>query len=271
MSFAGNPAGGNNQNQPTSKANFDTTSGGGNNRDPWNNKVPQQQTKTITDQNADPNADPNNQNDDGIDDELIAKIWDKVENTTGNQTTQTTQQTQQTTQQTQVDPQKQMTDYLAKVGLTPVTIDDADKEKIQAGDFTPLLDKLNAQIVQAHVKALSGAKELSDRAIADASKNVKDQAIAHMLGQQNLAAMHQALPFTKDKAIAPVAQSVMQKFLDRGFNTEKAVKGVEAYFQNISSRVNGGNTSRNQNYSSGVNSEQQKENNWLDVLSPRQG
>ena len=263
MSFAGNPF---KQQTQDSKPNFDHTSGGAGNRDAWNNPIRDDRTDKTGDTTGTDGKKTNASGDNaGVDDDVIANIWDKVENKDNKDNNQQ-QQTQQVQQQ-QVDPAAQMQQYLSKVGLTGIELTTEEKEAATNGDFGPMLAKLNQQIVNAHVKGLSGSKELIDKAVKDAVATVRDQAVSHYMGQHNITELNRALPWTKEKSIAPVAASVMQKFLDRGWDTERAVKGVKDYFDHINSKMNGGNTNRSTNFSSG-NSEQEKENNWLSVLSP---
>jgi len=263
MSHVDNGQGGQSQ-MPQSRANFDQTSRGGTNRDAWNNPLPKERTPAGGGGGEDKTGEDDNA---GIDEQTIATIFDKIENKDKKDNSQT--------QQTQVQPapmvdaDKQMKDYLSKVGLTGVEVTDADKEAMSNGDYSSFLTKVNSQIVNAHVKALSGAKELVDNAIKEAGSKIKDQSISYMLGQQNLAELHRQLPWSREKHIAPVAQSIMQKFLERGWSTDKAIEGTRAYFDDIDARRHSGDKSRSQNFSSSGNSEQEKENNWLNVLSPQ--
>lgn len=258
-------------------AEFDATSQG-NNRDAWNNPIKEAQNKQRNNNQNNDNNNNNdtNNNDGGIDDNLIDNIWDKIENKIdgNNQNNQNNQQQNNQQQQGEQDPQKRLNTYLEGVGLTPFVLTDEEKTAATSGDFGPVLAKVQQQIVQAHVKALAGSETMIQSAVAKAMKEAQTGATATFLGQMNLQKMNEALPYTKDKSIAPVASTVMQKFLDRKMSTEDAIKGVDAYFKNIGSRVSESsvNKNKNGNFSSGNNQRNDMdgvpEGGWLKMLSP---
>jgi hypothetical protein len=252
-------------------ANFDNTTGAGN-RDPWNNKIASQDGDGN--QNTG-NNDKNDKNDDSINDDVIDNIWEQVKKENGekgkNSDSSDGNNGNGNSLQT-IDPKKQMDDYLASVGLTPISFTEEEKEKIQNGDLTPMTDKMHQQIITAHTKALSGSKTMIDEAVRTAVAEATKNANATFSGQRNLEALHQALPFTKDKAIGPVAQTVMQRFLDRGMSTEDAIKGVDKFFKHTNARMNEGNINKNRggNFSNPGNSGNQNdvpEGGWLNILS----
>lgn len=254
-------------------ANFDTTTGYGN-RDPWNNPIRNNDGQNNNNDNKQTNNNTD-KNDNGVNDDIVNNIWDEVKRENSNSDTNNTnnQQPQPNNNQQQVDPSKQLNDYLNGIGLAPITLSDEEKEQIQNGDFSSIMNKMHQLSVTAHTKALSGAKTMIDDAVKTAVAEATKNANSTFVGQQNLQALYSALPWTKDKAISPVAQTVMQKFLDRGISTEEAIKGVDKYFKHVGNKMSGNNvnSNRNGNFSSGKSDEDNTpEGGWLSILTGKQ-
>lgn len=248
------------QNNGNGNANFDTTTGPGN-RDAWNRPIKQDNKGSGDNKDNKDNKDSNNT---GIDEELIANIFDKIENKDTNNNTNT-----DTNTNVQVDEKVQLEKYLKDNGLGGIEFGEAEKEAATNGDFGPMMAKVNSYVINSHMKSLSGSQTMIQKAVQDAMKEAGNKASQNYMGHKNLDAMNEALPFTKEKHIAPVAASILQKALDRGLPTDKAVAVVEAYFNDIGSRVGGSNnvnTNRNGNFNS--DNKGDKKQNWLNILSP---
>jgi hypothetical protein len=263
MSQTGNPNGGPSGFQPRGN-NFPYAQqqpNPGPARDAWNNPIKTEPRKNTEDQN-----DQKNRNDDGVNDDTVDNIWEdirkKEDEDGGAPPVQPT---------APVDTKKQMDDYLRGVGLSPIELTDQMKEQISNGDFSGILAEINQRTIQAHVKALSGAKTMIDEAVQKAVTEAKQGARDDYLGQMNLQALNNTLPWTKDKAIAPVARTIMQRFLNRGASTEDAIEGVKRYFDHAStvSSAERVNKNRNTNYGGGPRDDSTKgSRGWLDILSP---
>ena len=208
-------------------------------------------------------------NNDGIDDADIDTIWDAVKKKTV-EDDDTGGNKGGGNQQQQVDPQKQLTDYLDSVGLAPISLSDTEKEEMKEGNFDNVFAKINDKIKNAHLKAMSGSKTMIDAAVADAVTKAMQGANSTYEGKMNLNALHTALPFTKDKAIGPVAQSVMQKFLDRGLSTEDAIDGTRRWFDKTRDMVSqtGVNKNRNGNFggSRDNSGDDAPDGGWLKIM-----
>lgn len=259
----------NNPNQPSQNnggnANFDTTTGPGN-RDAWNRPIKQDNKGGNKDGDNNDNSDPNNG---GIDDELIQNIFDKIENKdNSNNGGGNNNNNGGNNNNVVIDENAQLQKYLKDNGLGGITFGDAEKEAASNGDFGPLMNKVNEYVVNSHMKALSGSQTMIQKAVREAVAEATSRSTANMMGHKNLDAMHEALPFTKEKHIAPVAASILQKALDRGLPTEKAVGVVEAYFNDIASRTGGNNVNSNRNSNFNSNNKGDKKQNWIDILSP---
>lgn len=246
-------------------------------RDAWNNVVKKEPLNTGGDNNNDKNGDKGNSNDPnntGIDDDTIHNIWEEVkaENSGGdNKGGNNGGGNNNPSNNPPPDPQKQLSDYLSSVGLEPMVLSDVEKEEMRNGNFDSVLAKLNQRTVNAHVKALSGSKTMIEaavqKAMADATKNVESR----VAGRESVRMLNEALPFTKDKAVGPIAQAVMQKFLNKGMTNEDAIKGTERFFKHTAGLVEP-SRSVNKNINSGFRSSNgnndESGNDWLSILSP---
>lgn len=233
-------------------------------RDPWGRPI-KQQAEPPQRQRAEGDNKDNADNDDGVDDGTIDNIWDDIKKKKTEDDDEPPANNQKTEPE---DPQKQITDYLVGIGLDPIVLSDADKEELKSGEFGNVINKLNDKIRNAHLKAMSGSKKMLDASIDDAVKRALDGADQRMSGRMNLQALHTALPFTKEKAISPVAQTVMQKFINRGLSTEDAIDGVRRWFAKTSDLYTGSMVTKNRNvgYGARPNSADNGEGGWLDIL-----
>lgn len=240
-------------------------------RDIYNNVIreeQQQNTHRLIDDPKNPGQKIRDPNDDTIDDGDIEDIWQNIRS---NNKTDTTQQQQQQQQTVKTDPAEQLKQYLKEQGLGEFVISEDTKKQLQEGNFDAFNNQVLGLVQQAHVKALSGAQTLIKSEVAKAVKAAVDESKGYISGQEALRALNTALPFTKDKAVGPVAQSVMQRFIDRGASQEEAIKGTGLFFKRVAklADLDGQvNPSRNQNYRGGNVEQDEGSMNWIDLLSP---
>lgn len=232
-------------------------------KDPWGRPIKQ----VDTTQNKAPPANKDDQvdNDGGVNDDDIDNIWNDIKKKKEDDNNNPPPNTQVQ----QEDPNKQISDYLQSVGLDPISLTDQDKEELKEGNFDNFIAKINEKTRNAHLKAMSGSKKMIDAAVADAVKQAMDGANDTFAGRMNLQALHTALPFTKEKAIGPVAQTVMQRMINRGASTEDAIEGVRRFFAKTSELYTNSMVNKNRNTgfsSSRPNSAENGEGGWLDIL-----
>lgn len=232
-------------------------------RDAWNQpiKEPAQRTAGNT---GDP--DPN---DDTINDKDIDNIWSDIKKKIDPNAPDPTKIVAPVEPAKVVSPSDQLKNYLNEAGLGEFTLSDTDKEKIAAGDFADFNSKILGLIQTAHVKALSGAQTLVKAEVAKAVADLKNDTRSFVSGKEALEALNRALPFTKDPAIGPIAQTVMQRFLERGASTEDAIKGVQMWAKKFVSLADPGrqvNSNRNGNFQ-GSPDQNEETANWMDILS----
>lgn len=282
MSFGGNSDGGNSGSGGPVRRTFEDRTTGTGNRDAWNNPVRDTDAGGRGGNNHDAGGsggtDDQNKNKNDINEDLINDIWNahKIENDQNkngnNNNNNANNNNNNNNNDTRPDPETQMNSYLKSVGLDPIVIDDAQKEKMQAGDFTDFITAVNKKLVNSHVKALSGAETMINAAVEKAVKNTKTEMQSSREGEQLRDRIHSELPFTKKASISPVAQSVAQRFIARGMSSDQAIEGVKAYFEDMNNAMNndGVNKNRNANFSASHKGSQDNtpEGGWLSVLNP---
>lgn len=238
-------------------------------RNPWGRPIKtddnqRQDTRTSNNDRTDNQVD---NNDDGINDADIDTIWEDVKKKKGDDDIDPPPNNRN---DPPPDPKKQIDEYLVTIGLEPLVVTDAEKEEMKQGNFDNVFAKMNDKIRTAHLKAMSGSKTMIDNAVKEAVQQAMAGANSTFEGRINLQALHNALPFTKDKAIDPVAQSVMQKFLKRGMSTEDAIDGTRRYFAKVSDAYAGSTVNKNRNTGFGGRGpsaeETAPEGGWLKVL-----
>lgn len=248
--------------EPAQKGNSD-----GPKRDAWNQVIKEEPRQQNNQNNNNNNNNQDDNNNDGIDENTIDNIWEDVKRENSQKPGDNQNNTNNNVVPDKVDPAKQMNDYLLSVGLDPIVLTDKDKEDMSAGNYDTFMGNVNKKIQQAHIKAVASASTLMDKKMEAAVEKAVEKATGIVKGQVNLRELNDALPWTKDKAINPVAQTVMKRFLDRGASTADAIKGVEHFFKHTSKLVGGDekvNRNRNSNFGSGPSDDGAE--SWLDVL-----
>lgn len=214
------------------------------------------------------------QNNDSIDDTVVDDIWNEIkkENSPAPKPGEAGYVAPQT--QIQETPEQKISKYLKEQGLEIPVLSAEDQEKAKNGDFSGVLSSMTTLVQQAHVKGLQSANTLIDSKVAEAVKKAVGETRTLMNGDKALTALHTALPFTKDPAIGPVTQTVMQRFLDRGMNTEDAIKGVEKWRDRFLEKADPNYRKSNSNLNGSfrgnpdVNASE-GETNWVDLLTGR--
>lgn len=123
------------------------------------------------------------------------------------------------------------------LGVTAPQISPEMQQAFQQGDFRGLQEVLAGMQRQMFGAALQVAKQLATVEAQKAQAAAVDSAKAYMGGNDARRALNEALPYTRDPALGPVAESVMSRALETGANQETAIKMVAAYFNSIGDRV----------------------------------
>lgn len=248
-------------------------------RDAWNRPVQSNNRNDTRDNsiqtgNTD-NRNNNNQgsgnNNDTSNDVNVDDIWKdiKKENSTGDVRNENTQQT---TAPDNRKPEEKLKDYLDSVGIKPVVLDDRDKEDLKNGEFGGVLGRINDQVAQSHIKALQSMNTVVEAKVAAAVDAAVGKSKAAFEGDKALSALNTAHPWTKDPVIGPIAQTIMQQFINRGATQDQAVTGVGKYFDRVDEKrgINKINSNRNGNFRGPADqSETSGDVDWVDLLTPK--
>jgi hypothetical protein len=231
----------------------------------------QQQNQNNQQQQNNVQNDPNKQNNSGTNNDILDDIWKETKAADDPNKQQQNQQQQQQQQQQQTDPQKQVTDYLASVGLGEFTLTDAQIEQLKTGEgFPELMGQVNQRIQQSHLKAMSNVSTLVDAKVKAAVESAFDKSKSFFQSHQLRETLQEAMPtIAKDPNFGPVAETVLQQLLSKGLSVPKAIEGTKEYFKRMAERVQGENVNPNtrQPFRSGPSAQEGSGNEgWLDVL-----
>jgi hypothetical protein len=249
--------------------------GGGGGGDPWqtwNEPAPQQQQ--LAPQQPTGNTTENNNNNSF---DFNQSIWE-TPNSAGNGTQQPTNQgTQQQPQQQPQEHNAFLDAHIAQMNLTNGLNFDA---MAQGGDPEVIKTTFNSFAKNAYLGIMRDVNAVMEQRINDAVTKAVEKSTGTVQSWQAVERMQSALPFTSDPNIAPVANSVLQKFLGKGQPLELAIKNTGEYFRNMSSRIGGGapegNSQRpgsnpNRGYVSNQqgNSPTKRDEDWMGFLTAR--
>lgn len=172
-----------------------------------------------------PTADKSNPNEANNVDPFI-KMWD------------TTQTEDKSPSQTVVVEQKEK--ELTPAEAWQVHIDsldlgsDVDAATIQADLAEGKNDSLNAALKstgqKAYRQAILTMQPVMDQKIAAAVTEAVSKAVGSTKSSAALQALNDALPFTKDAAVAPIAKGVMAQFIKNGQPVDQAIESTRQYF-----------------------------------------
>lgn len=167
---------------------------------------------------------------------LGADFWDNTPSPGGQQQQQTTQpqggnQQQGQQQTTQPPAAQQISDYVK--GLKPLRDIDFTtmQQKFANGDFAGIQDMMMQFATNMYQNFMVDTNRLMTNQIASAIEKAtstsRSEYQTNMLNQQ----LAEALPFTADPLVRPIAQKVFQQALDKKLPVDKAIQAVGQYFQ----------------------------------------
>lgn len=175
----------------------------------------------------------------GADDEIISKLWQQEVDP--NKKDDATTTTTTTKQDEPVDPDKQVSDFLAKQGLGDFKLSEQELEGFKSGDPASVqatMDKLNSRIQNGFIKALSNTNTLITKQVEKAVKDAVGESRKLIIDDKARTALFAAIPWAKDPAIAPVAETVMRKFMEKpGSTIEKAAKLTADYYRHVAKQM----------------------------------
>lgn len=207
--------------------------------------------------------------DTGADDALVTELWNAE---TGNKGKQDDPAGGNPVQPVaEPDPDKQVANYLKENGIEPIVLNETELEAFKSGEgVQATLDKINQRIVNGHIKAVSTANELIKKQVADAVKKAVGDSATLLRDDKARDAMRAALPWAKSPEFAPVAETVLNRFLVKSNNDiPKSVLLTKLYFEKQAAAMDPDAATANRNL--GGNNRQgtssaKQDTNWIDVL-----
>ncbi len=170
-------------------------------------------------------------NDDSSDDKIVDNIFSEDDKSKKNDAIVDPNAAPQN--QPAPDPEKQVADYLKGVGLAPIKLTEAQLEAFKSGDgVQEVLDNLNQQIAQGHLSAVSSAQKLISKQVKDAVAEAVGSSATLLRDDKARDALRTAMPWASKPAFAPMAETILEKFLKKSNNDiPRAVKLTQLYFQ----------------------------------------
>lgn len=169
-------------------------------------------------------------NDDNFED-----LWHDPDESSGQtQQPKQTQQTQQAGPEQKPDADEAFNTYIKGLDLTK-GIDLAKvSEELNQGNTDSLGNAFSAIAAKTYRQAMVDMSKIIDQKVAAGVKAAVTQSSTVAQGDMAVRHMNDALDFTKNPAIAPVAGAVLAQLIKKGKSTEDAVEGVRKFFQNTS-------------------------------------
>lgn len=179
--------------------------------------------KTVENKGQENNVDNNDDN--------LRDIWqnpseDIDAGKTPNQSTQTPQQTP--------DADKTFSTYIDKLGLTKdINLSEISQE-LNQGNTESLGNAFKSVADKVYRQTMIDVSRLVDQKISKGIEAAVQQSAHATEGNLVVRQMHDALTFTKDPSIAPVAKAALAQLMKKGKSSEEAIDGVRTFFQRMS-------------------------------------
>lgn len=143
-----------------------------------------------------------------------------------------------TTVEPAVNPAKAFQEHMATMDFTQGLDFQAAADKMRDGDMTGMqgvMNDMGRQVFQQAVMLTSEfTKQQVDQGVAEALQKSKGSFSADLAQRE----LQERFPAAKDPTIAPVANGVFARYLERGQTVEEAIKNTENYFANMANKFN---------------------------------
>lgn len=107
-------------------------------------------------------------------------------------------------------------------------------DELNQGNTESLGNAFSVIAAKTYRQAMVDMSKIIDQKVAAGVKAAVTQSSNVAQGDMAVRHMNNALDFTKNPAIAPVASAVLAQLIKKGKSTEDAVEGVRKFFQNTS-------------------------------------
>lgn len=220
----------------------------------------------------------NNQNNDQNNDDEFRNLWQTDDDTNNNNQNNQQQNNlnNQQQQQQQQSPQDVLDNHIKNLPLD-VNIDPQKlSQELQEGNFTGLQSLLRESAQNAYKSAMVDANKIIKNKVEEAVDQAVQKAQGLNKADAAINAMNTRFPFTKDEAIKPVADAVLNQFLKKGASLDDAIEKVGQFHRRIidkahkevrtpdDSKFRSGATDLNMNFGDDDN---QDEPDWVNILT----
>lgn len=209
--------------------------GGSGNPWSWSNYNPFKKTDNKPNNNADDNKDGDNKdnNDNNIEDNMktIQDMWsDAPKDQDKKDAPPTVIQAQLPT-----TPKDELKAHLDEMGLGDLSLTEQEVDAFKNGENVPaILGKINQRIQTGYLKAMSNLSTVMDKKVEAAVRNAVQQSADMYQGERLRDILHEELPFSKDPAIGPIAETVLSRFLrDKKMSKKDAVEATRNFFKHV--------------------------------------
>lgn len=170
-------------------------------------------------------------------DALPANIWadPAPQNNQQQQNNNQQQQTQQNPNNT--DGQNAFTEYVNGLNFNTPQLSQEDATKIMQGDMSPLQNMMTSMARNIYTQAMMDANKVIQKQVERGVNDAVSKSTTTVKADNFVSKMNDRLPFTKDENIAPVAKSVMSRFIGMGQDLDTAIGNTAKYFQSISDKA----------------------------------
>jgi len=184
----------------------------------------QQQQQQQTEDNAQNNADN------------FEEIWHDPTDDAGSQQTQQTPQDQQSGQQQQQAPNadEAFNTYIEGLELTKDVDLNSISEELNQGKTEGLGKAFSAIATKTYRQAMVDMSRVIDQKVNAGIEKAVLQSSNAAQGNQAVRQMNTTLNFTKNPAVAPIANAALAQLIKKGKSVEDAVEGVRTFFQKTS-------------------------------------
>lgn len=180
------------------------------------------QNQNQNSQNQNQNQD-NNQQDSNTN--LLDGLWYDEENNQGGDQNLNNQQSSENN--------LSIEDHIKSLGLTEGVDLHKLQEDLSEGKVDSLNEALSAVAAKTYQQAMLNMNAIVDAKVQEAIQAATENASQLMSKQQQKQLLQTELPFAKDPAIGPIAETVFDRFLQKGKSVEEAIKGTAEYFSHM--------------------------------------
>lgn len=151
-------------------------------------------------------------------------------------------------------------------------------QDMQTGNIESFQGALASVAQNAYKAAIMDANKMMEAKVQQAVDKAVSQSDGNFKSDMATSKMNEALPFTANPAIAPVAKTLLAKFIAKGQDLPKAIKSVEQYYKHSAEQMGfvmpskspsrPGQQGFNNNGGSNNNTQQQNDDSdWINILS----